>query len=692
MFFDHYPYTNLHNVNLDWVLQAVKAWGAMVEQNNQNFINLDNTMREFRIALETDWRNYQNTVNQEYAEWATDIRTQWVTFWNEVRNYLHDLDVSQEINDKLDEMASNGELLNIISPTISENVSSWLTEHITPTTPTIDNTLTVNGAGADAAETGKQINDLRDADGGLFNVDSFIFSESTEDITFVRGMRGSSAGDSCAVVGNNFFSCTNLIPVSDGDILTVINLMPDKFRFNVRGYTENEENNGTLISGGAKVLNADLTESGSYSSDYSNTINAVYKNTVEIIKPLATAKYISIHARTFGNVNSTNKDREELNKYVRVIRKNPRLNSAFLPSEIPLANIPKITNAKRTKLGQYAVLVGYGYVTINTINKTMAIGAGFTLKSGKIRVNNPTIDFSALTDGHQTIYYDITDSTIKITGYADYQNLENVENTLYLGSVWSANTMYPVGYFSLNTDMEIVVDGVKQLPRLSYFRGKTIACYGDSICLGRTTSNGTTTHLLQDILSKEYGIKATNYAVGGACWSHRTGMSHDLSALVPSSVIDTDFILLFAGTNDYGTNRQMGTIDDTPSGNEGNTFYSAMQYVLQYIFTQKPNVEVAIVTPTFRSYVSSGGSGDTYNTVRNSAGYTLGDYSDAMIEVAELYNVPILDIRKIGPINKFNYASMLEKQSEGDHLYLHPKNATYDILYHKICNWLVTVL
>ena len=541
--------------------------------------------------------------------------------------------------------------------------------------------------------------DLHDADSGLFNINSFLFSESTEDITFVRGVRGNSAGDSCAVVGNLYFSCTNLIPVSDGDILTVINLMPEKFRFNVRGYTENEENNGTLISGGAKVLNTDLTDSGSYSSGYSNTISAVYKNTIEIIKPLATAKYISVHARTFGAVNSTDKDREELNRCIKVIRKSPMLNSAFLPSvsvelpsEIPLANIPKITSAKRTKVGQYAELVGYGYVSINTTNKTMAIGAGFTLKSGKTRVNNPTIDFSTLTTEHQTIYYDMTDSTIKITGYVAYPNLENVEDTLYLGSVWASNTMYPVGYFSLNTNMDIIVDGVKQLPRLSYFRGKTIACFGDSICLGRTTSSGTTTHLLQDILSKEYGIKATNYAVGGACWCHREDRPHDLSALVPSSTIDTDFVLLFAGTNDYGTNKVLGTIDDTPSGEVGNTFYAAMHYVLQYIFTQKPNAEVAIVTPTFRSYVSSGGSGDTYNTVRNSAGCTLGDYSDAMIEIAELYNVPILDMRKVGPINKFNYASMLEEQTEGDHLYLHPKDATYDILYHKICNWLMTVL
>lgn len=560
----------------------------------------------------------------------------------------------------------------------------------------------------DVSEVKADLDSSVDSDNGLFNLDSYLFDGDSEDIEFVRGMRGSSTRDSCAVVSNRYFSCTNLIPVSDGDIFTIVNLMPSKYRFAVRGYTENEENNGTLISGGARVLNPDLSESGNYSTDYSNVISAVYQNTIEIIKPLATAKYISVHARTFGAIDSTDADRVELNRCIKVIRTSPTLSDVLLPdipvtklptipaeklpSEIPLTNIPKITSAKRTNIGQYAELIGYGYVAIDTTNKTMAIGAGFTLKSGRTRVNNPTIDFSTLTDRHQTIYYDLTDSTIKITGYADYSNLENVENTLYLGSVWAGNNTYPAGYFSLNTNMDIVVNGVKQLPRLSYFRGKTIACFGDSICLGRTTSSGTTTHLLQDILSKEYGIKATNYAVGGACWAHRTGMSYDLSALVPASTIDTDFILLFAGTNDYGTNRQLGTIDDTPSGDEDNTFYAAMHYVLQYIFTQKPNAEVAIVTPTFRSYVSSGGSGDTYNTVRNSAGYTLGDYSDAMIEVAKLYNVPILDMRKMGPINKFNYASMLEEQSEGNHLYLHPKDATYDILYHKICNWLMTVL
>lgn len=188
-FFDHYPYTNFHNVNLDWVLQAVKAWGAMVEQNNQNFIDLDQTMRDFRSALETDWTNYQNTINNEYSEWSQNIYSQWVTFWNEVRNYLRDLDVSQEISDKLDEMLATGDLAEIINPTIASTVTQWLTDNITPTTPVIDKTLTVNGAGADSRVVGTRLHNIDNDLLSLFNnipIGYDIIQNNTPSVTSVN--------------------------------------------------------------------------------------------------------------------------------------------------------------------------------------------------------------------------------------------------------------------------------------------------------------------------------------------------------------------------------------------------------------------------------------------------------------------------------------------------------------------------
>lgn len=138
-FFDHFPYTNLHNVNLDWVLQKVKEWGAMVEQNNQNFIDLQ-------------------AANESFKEYVT--------------SYLTNLDVQEEINNKLDDMLQSGVLIPYLQPYIVTTVTDWLDENITPTTPAIDATLSIAGAAADAKATGDAIANLRayiDAEGGLSN-------------------------------------------------------------------------------------------------------------------------------------------------------------------------------------------------------------------------------------------------------------------------------------------------------------------------------------------------------------------------------------------------------------------------------------------------------------------------------------------------------------------------------------------
>lgn len=48
------------------------------------------------------------------------------------------------------------------SPTaIAAGVSAWMSEHLTPTTPVVDASLTVQGAAADAKKTGDELNDLK---------------------------------------------------------------------------------------------------------------------------------------------------------------------------------------------------------------------------------------------------------------------------------------------------------------------------------------------------------------------------------------------------------------------------------------------------------------------------------------------------------------------------------------------------
>ena len=75
-----------------------------------------------------------------------------------VNEYFSSLDVQEEINNKLDSMASSGELTTLIEPLLPNLISNWLSENITPTSPVIDKTLTISGAGADSKIVGDKFN------------------------------------------------------------------------------------------------------------------------------------------------------------------------------------------------------------------------------------------------------------------------------------------------------------------------------------------------------------------------------------------------------------------------------------------------------------------------------------------------------------------------------------------------------
>ena len=72
---NEYPYTDFHQLNLDWIISKVKEYLTKVDTLEINF---------------SDLKDY-------------------------VMNYFEDLDVQEEINNKLDEMAAQGELASIIS-------------------------------------------------------------------------------------------------------------------------------------------------------------------------------------------------------------------------------------------------------------------------------------------------------------------------------------------------------------------------------------------------------------------------------------------------------------------------------------------------------------------------------------------------------------------------------------------------
>ena len=121
---------------------------------NKVVVYLNNTISDVATA-ETNIENINDTVEHNMDA----LLTAYNLLQGYVNDYFDNLDVQEEINNKLDEMASSGALSNLLAPLIPDLVTNWLTAHVNPvgSAVVVDNSLTVSGAAADAKITGQRI-------------------------------------------------------------------------------------------------------------------------------------------------------------------------------------------------------------------------------------------------------------------------------------------------------------------------------------------------------------------------------------------------------------------------------------------------------------------------------------------------------------------------------------------------------
>lgn len=144
------------------------------------------------LSLENKFVVLFKTV-KEMFDAQDELVKSYKALYNFVNQYFTNLDIQTEVNKKIEEMKNSGELLNLLKPTVSNEVSTWLASNITnPSNPPIDKSLTVENAAADSKVVGERL--LKD---GLSY--SKQFSKFTN-------YKGSSAAFSTDANGTSFIS------------------------------------------------------------------------------------------------------------------------------------------------------------------------------------------------------------------------------------------------------------------------------------------------------------------------------------------------------------------------------------------------------------------------------------------------------------------------------------------------------
>ena len=127
--FNNFPYANFHELNADWILEQVRK-------------------------VTDEWEEYRTDMNL----WKLGVDDQLAEF----QAWFDNLDVQDEVRTVINELIRSGEFIEITSPQIVSATEAWLAAHITPTTPAVDDTLSISGAAADSKVTGDRITDLKE--------------------------------------------------------------------------------------------------------------------------------------------------------------------------------------------------------------------------------------------------------------------------------------------------------------------------------------------------------------------------------------------------------------------------------------------------------------------------------------------------------------------------------------------------
>lgn len=532
----------------------------------------------------------------------------WINSW------FDNLDVKEEINNKLDRIVADGSFGTILHHTFDTQinqqttraVTDWLVANVTPTGSAVmvDNSLTISGAAADSKTVGDLLNPIKgeqyyDSTSGVFYT-SYINTEGTE-IEYKL---------------NNYYT-SDFIPIKPATVVTYLACGIDDVAYAV-----------AFFSAGKKLI----TDNSVLPSGISGNIKSVYGST--------TAPINSAYVRFSYSTNH-----------------NP---FSYLTFKTNGTIIPDISFQINTI---YNTLFDVGYAPIKPLYNLYLGTDGFRFDkrchlSAPI-VAVPSVKFSYTIQSIAEVQYSIIATD-------QYNNILPDECVLAHGDTGSVVTQtgeyIPSAqckylYFSWIIDQPtftVPTYSPKQLDHIyMQWQNKKWCAFGTS--LTDTTypgpEPGKPSGRYVPYLQELSNLVVTNKGIaGGTLCNYGIHGSNKGNGVILDSILNTDLssydIVTIEGfVNDYANAAPIGNLTDTTN----ETFYGCLYLAVNYAQSSSHGV-VALISDSTGKIISSTGANYSYSAT-NSAGLHQRDYVDAMKKFAEYCGCLFIDAGQASEIN-----------------------------------------
>lgn len=144
-----YPYDNPSQANADWIITTVKNLAIEWAQ------------------VQKDWTTQQEAF-ESLKKYITD--------------YFANLNLDEEISEKIDRMYNDGSLLPLLKPDVISTTNEWLKQHITTGNYPIDSSLTLNNSASESSVVGSNVRSLSEgnfiADNSLLTISDLYLTAS----------------------------------------------------------------------------------------------------------------------------------------------------------------------------------------------------------------------------------------------------------------------------------------------------------------------------------------------------------------------------------------------------------------------------------------------------------------------------------------------------------------------------------